>query len=233
MGQQKRPTKRWAVILAEITDRLHGKYGSPWLGNFVDPVKEIFFIVLSARTSEALYIRAMNSLFEKFPDCSAIANANLEAVLDCVGGAGFGKKRSEQVIKIANRVILDLGNDPQSALREMSSTEVFQYLTSLPGVGPKSALCVMMWSLNIDVLPVDVNVQRIAARLGVIPVGLKHYQAQQKFPRYVPEGRSRDLHTAFMMHGREICKPIRPKCGECIVSDLCRMGREASKRHKQ
>ena len=106
----------------------------------------------------------------------------------------------------------------------MSPSEVYAYLRSLPGVGPKSAFCVMMWSLNIDVLPVDVNVQRIAARIGVIPSGLKHYQAQQKLPRFVPDGRSRELHSVFMVHGREVCIPRKPKCGDCVVNDICRTG---------
>jgi endonuclease III len=232
MGENWRCGKRWPAVLGEVTDRLKREYGTPWLGNFVDPVKEIFFILLSARTSERLYVRAMDALISRYPTCREVADADVESVMACISVAGLGKKRSEQVIRIATRLIQDFGDHPEAELRSMSPPEVYEYLTSLPGVGPKSAFCVMMWSLNIDVLPVDVNVQRIAARLGVIPVGLKHYQAQQRFPRYVPFGRSRELHTVLMVHGRVVCTPRNPKCEECIVNDLCPTGQKSTAKRR-
>lgn len=107
----------------------------------------------------------------------------------------------------------------------MSAQEAFDFLTHLPGMGPKSAFCVMMYSLKVDVFPVDVNVQRIAERMGAIPHRLKHYQAQKRLPSLIPAGRSRELHIAMVAHGREVCLPRNPKCGECCIRDLCRQGR--------
>jgi len=233
MGQKWRGGERWPALLSQVIDRLKKEYGCPWLGNFHDPIKEIFFILLSARTSEVLYVRAMEKLFEEFPSHVALAKADVESIMDCIEGAGLGAKRSRQVILVAKRLVSDFGRNPAAHLRTMLPLDVYKYLTSLPGVGPKSAFCVMMWSLDFDVLPVDVNVQRIAARLGVIPTGLKHYQAQQRFPRFAPENRSRELHTVFMVHGRKVCVPGKPKCGECVVSDLCRTGRKRSGRLSQ
>jgi endonuclease III len=172
----------------------------------------------------------MNALFAKYENYRQLADATAASVLDCISLAGLGGKRSEQVIQIARRLIDDLGSDAGNKLREMNPAQVYGYLTSLPGVGPKSALCVMMWSLDIDVLPVDVNVQRIAARLGVIPCGLKHYQAQKTLPRYVPERKSRELHSVFMVHGRLVCTPRNPKCSECGVKELCSTGRAETKK---
>jgi endonuclease III len=107
----------------------------------------------------------------------------------------------------------------------MSAQEVYDFLTHLPGLGPKSALCVMMYSLDFDVFPVDVHVNRVAARIGAIPSGLKHYQAQQRLPALVPKGLSRKLHIAFVVHGRKICFSKRPACERCPISDLCKHGR--------
>jgi endonuclease III len=230
MGENRRCGKRWSAVLSLVTDTLKTKYGTPLLQNYPDPVKEIFFILLSARTSENLYVRAMDALFAKYKNCQDLADASAANVMDCISLAGLGEKRSEQVIQIARRLIDDFGSDAGDKLREMTPVEVYGYLTSLPGVGPKSALCVMMWSLDIDVLPVDVNVQRIAARLGVIPCGLKHYQAQKKLPKYVPDGRSRELHSAFMVHGRLICTPRNPKCSKCEIRELCSTGRAKNKK---
>jgi endonuclease III len=199
-------------------------YGRPSLGNFPDPVKEIFYIVLSARTTEVLYQEAHRRLFRRFRTLKAIASADRLDVRECVAVAGLGDKRASQVIAIAQRLISDHGNRPQRALRSMSPLVVFNYLTRLPGVGPKSALCVMMCSLGQDVFPVDVNVQRIFERLGVIRPGLKHYQAQERAPRYVPTGRSRDLHVGLVVHGRHVCLPIKPKCLVCAIQGYCRYG---------
>jgi len=233
LGRKPHKGIRWPKVLSQVTDRLLEKYGTPLLGNFHDPIKEVFYILLSARTSEVLYMRAFERLFKQYPALSDLGEAEVDDVIRCVGSAGLGSKRSEQVIQVAKRLLDDFGEDAEHHLRSMSPERVFSYLTSLPGVGPKSAFCVMMWSLDIDVLPVDINVQRIAARIGVITEGLKHYQAQQQLPSYIPEGRCCELHTVFMVHGREICTPLSPKCQICEIADLCKTGKKSRKQARQ
>lgn len=220
---------KWPELLAEVADRLVASYGTPTLGNFRDPVKEIFYILLSARTSERLYQRAHKQLFERFPTLDAMATAKIQEVLKAVKVAGLGRKRAAQVMAIAARVSAELGKSPHRRLRKMTAAESYRYLTDLPGVGPKSALCVMMCSLDHDVFPVDINVQRVLERLGTLPKGLKHYEAQRLAPKYVPVGRSKELHVGLVEHGRKVCLPNRPKCQKCILSDLCRHGRKVLK----
>ena len=130
-----------------------------------------------------------------------------------------------QVVATAKRLVTDFGPRPQSKLRKLSTEECFEYLSKLPGLGPKSSFCVMMYSLDFDVFPVDVNVQRIAERLGAISPGLKHYQAQKFLPILIPDGCGRDLHVAMVAHGRAVCVPHRPNCGVCVLVDLCCTGR--------
>jgi endonuclease III len=105
----------------------------------------------------------------------------------------------------------------------MTAQEVYSYLTALPGVGPKSALCVMMCSLNFDVFPVDVNVSRIAVRMGAS--ARQHYHYQALIPPLVPEGRSKRLHVGLVVHGRTVCFPRTPRCDGCLIRDLCKYGR--------
>lgn len=213
------------AAISELTDRLVACYGNPSLGNFRDPVKEIFYIVLSARTSEALYQRAFRRLFARFPRLDLLANASLRQVRGCVAVAGFGFKRARQVLAIARKLVADFGNGAGRQLRKMSAAEAYSYLTHLPGIGPKSALCVMMCSLDADVFPVDANVQRVLARVGILKAGLKHYQAQNLAPRYVPSGRCKELHVGLIELGRKVCLPARPRCAECVLNDMCRHGR--------
>lgn len=214
----------WPARLEEITNRLVEQHGTPTLGNFADPIKEIFYILLSARTTEKLYQRSHGSLFETFSSLENIADAGVSKIKKCVGVGGLGRKRSQQIKDVARRLLTDLGNKPAIRLRKMSAEEAFSYLTSLPGVGPKSALCIMMCSLGFDVFPVDVNVQRICERLGVLPHDEKHYVAQARLPQYVPTGFSKRLHVAMVVHGRKVCRPGKPKCGVCVIRNFCRYG---------
>lgn len=222
----QRRINRWTEILGLAADRLVAAYGTPTLGNFADPVKEVFYIVLSARTTDAQYRKTHLALTSKFPSLSELAQAEAEQIVPCISGGGLANKRASQIKRTAAALLDRLGSDPSKALVEMTTEEAYQFLVNLPGMGPKSALCVMMCSLNADVFPVDVNVQRIAARLGTIRSGLKHYQAQNLLPGLVPPGRSKDLHVGMVVLGRQICLPRRPKCDSCTLRDLCQTGRK-------
>jgi endonuclease III len=213
------------VVMSIVTRRLVRQYGTPSLGNYRDTVKEIFYILLSARTTESLYKSAHHRLFQTFPNLTAIANARNGEVLRCVRGAGLGKKRADQIVRTARRLICDFGPRPQRKIAALSAEKAYRYLCGLPGMGPKSSLCVMMYSLDFDVFPVDVNVRRIVERMGLIPKNRKHYQAQKMIPKLVPEGRAKELHIALVVHGREICLPQRPLCDKCCISEFCKMGR--------
>lgn len=209
------------TLLAEVHRRLKRHYGTPTLGNFRDPVKEILYINLSARTNERLYKRAFAKLREQFPTLDELSGAKPRLVAKSIAIAGLSKKRSVQLIEIAKRLREDFSRRVAHNLRGMDAETAYKYLRSLPGVGPKSALCVMMYSLDFDVFPVDANIQRIAQRLGLIAHGLKHRHAQAILPTLVVDGISRSLHVGLIEHGRKTCLPVAQKCDSCVISDLC------------
>lgn len=212
-------------LFGKVADRLVAAYGVPTLGNFDDPVKEILYIVLSAKTTDSQYRRAHALLMERYPTLAALSEAPVADIVTCIVGGGLANKKASQVKQIATRLVADLGDNPASVLRRMNAREAFDYLTGLSGLGPKSALCVMMCSLNFDVFPVDVNVSRIANRIGAVRPGLKHYDYTQILPAVVPVGRSKELHVGLVVHGRTICLPRKPRCDRCILSDLCNYGK--------
>lgn len=219
------------ALLGRVNRHLVNLYGTPTLGNFRDPIKEIFYILLSARTTDALYRRAHRQLFSQFGDLGALVDGDVRTVERCVRGAGLGQKRASQIVQIARRLSVDLAPSPRGALRKLDAHRAYAYLTSLPGLGPKSALCVMMYSLDFDVFPVDINVQRIFERLGVLPAGLKHYRAQAIAPASVPRGLAKTLHIGLVVHGRRICTPLNPRCDECTLVTLCRHGKHRRHQH--
>ena len=214
----------WPARFRRVADLLVESYGVPRLGNYLDPVREIFYILLSAKTTDSQYRRTYRQLSTRFRSLSEMSRASAKEILGCIASGGLANKRAGQIKRTAT-ALLALGDDAGTRLREMSAPEAFDFLTHLPGMGPKSAFCVMMYSLKVDVFPVDVNVQRIAERMGAIPRRLKHYQAQKRLPALIPAGRSRELHIAMVAHGREVCLPRSPKCGECCIRELCRHGR--------
>jgi endonuclease III len=226
-GSRPRPrSSPWPQRFAVVADRLVAAYGLPSLGNLRDPVREIFYIVLSARTTDGQYRQTYRALRSRFPHLADLAAAPLREVRPCIAGGGLVNKRGGQLRRLAATLLSKLGRNPSRRLAEMSAREAYRFLTSLPGLGPKSALCVMMYSLDLDAFPVDVNVQRVACRLGAIPAGLKHYQAQQRLPALIPEGRSKELHIGLVVHGRTVCLPRNPRCESCILWDLCKFGKK-------
>ncbi len=223
---KKRPRRatRWVPRMEEIARLLVSKYGTPSLGNFRDPVEELFYIVLSAKTSEAHYRAAHTRLRRRFRNLVALSKASLPEIYKCIRMAGLGKKRTKQIKEIASRLLRDWGIRPANSLRRLPAEDAYAYLRSLPGIGPKSALCVMMYSLGFDVFPVDTHANRVLSRIGAINGGAKHYEAQNLLPGFVPNGYSKQLHVALIVHGRRVCKAGSPHCEKCLISDLCDHG---------
>lgn len=225
------PNSPWTTRFALVADRLVAAHGVPRLGNFRDPVKEIFYILLSAKTTDAQYRKTHRRLWTKYPDLAELARARIRDIRQCIESGGLAAKRALHV-RLTARLLLEKGGaNPAKYLKSLDEAEAFAFLSALPGIGPKSALCVMMYSLDFDAFAVDVNVQRIAARMGAIPAGLTHPQAQRRLARTVPIGRSRELHVSMVVHGRTICLPRAPQCGLCPLADECRTGRREMKRH--
>jgi len=207
---------------------LFDEYGTPRLGNYRDPIREIFFILLSAKTTDRQYRASHRALFAAFPDIASIASASVAAVERCIHSGGLSGKRSAQIIAVAKALIAVPEPGARAFLKRAEPAESYPFLLSLPGIGPKSAFCVMMYSMRADVFPVDVNVQRIAERMGIIAPKLKHYTAQSTLASIAPDGCSRTLHVGMVAHGRKICLPVDPKCGQCVLRSECRYGKKRS-----
>jgi len=220
MGRTKPVRSVWVERFALVADRLVAEHGLPRLGNYRDPVREIFYIMLSAKTADAQYRTTERLLNRRFPTVADLANGQLADIRRCILSGGLAAKRS-RTLRAAARQLLRLGPRPSAVLKRLPVEDAFTAIVALPGVGIKSAFCVLMYSLRADVFPVDVNCQRIAVRLGALAPGLSHQKAQAALAPLVPVGRSRELHVGMVVHGRTICTPLRPKCDRCSLRPLC------------
>jgi endonuclease-3 len=146
--------------------------------------------------------------------------ADPETIYQIIKPAGFGRRRTRQLRSIVQRLNEDFANVEAKALWEKSDDELIEYLTSLPGVSGKVARCVMMYTLERAVLPVDVHVHRIAKRLGWTSRN-RPEQCHEELEALLPSHRYYAFHVDCLSHGRTICTPSNPTCSECPLSRYC------------
>lgn len=189
-----------------------------------NPLDELILTVLSQNTSDTNSSRAFASLKRAFPTWQQVLDAPVKAVADSIRSGGIADVKARRIKTILKEIERREGNLSLRRLNRLSDEEVVDYLRSLPGVGPKTAACVLVFSMERPAFPVDTHVHRVTRRLGLIDEKMTAEQAYYVLaPRIPPELRY-DLHVALVVHGREICKPRMPLCSECVVFDLCETG---------
>lgn len=195
-------------------------YGSPRFGNPQDSLDDLIYIILSnktsPRTARSIY-KKVKLRFQSWDDILAAPVSTLRAMLK---PAGLHVTKSRH-IRSALCLIKDrFGSCDLKQLRKMSPATVENYLVSLPGVSQKVAKCVMMYTLNLPVLPVDTHVHRISRRLGWT-ARRRADQCHSELEALVPPTLRRKFHVACIVHGRRVCRPQDPKCHNCCIRSYC------------
>jgi endonuclease III len=210
-------------VIDRILDRLRARYGPPQLHRRLPPLDELVLTILSQNTSDRNCERAYSRLRERFPTWEEVRDAptaELEAVLRPGGLAAQKAPRIQAVL----RELSGGGRPRLDGLARLAPTDAIARLTRLPGVGPKTASCVLLFSLDVPVMPVDTHVHRVAGRLGLIPSATAAGPAHDLLTAATPPARMLEAHLLLIRHGRETCKARRPRCGECVLLDLCPYG---------
>lgn len=186
-----------------------------------DPLDELIFTVLSQNTSDVNRDRAWASMRRAFKTWNAILGARVDALEDSIRMGGLAKTKAPRIQAILREVLDREGKLTLATLRRRSDEEAALYLSSLPGIGPKTVACVLAFSLGRAVLPVDTHVFRIGARLGFYPPRSRERDAQRIWESLVrPEDRV-ETHVSLIAHGRTTCTALRPACDRCVIADLC------------
>lgn len=209
------------TFLEELVHRLSREYPSTYLGNKRNPLNELLYIILSGQTSEILYKRAYLSFKRKFPQWQNLLNAKLNVIETTISDAGLARQKANYLSDIAVKLHTDFGKVSLAPLQRMPLKQAEQYLISLPGVGVKSARCVLMYSLGFDVFPLDIHCARIMDRLHLIKLNGKRLDtladaAQDK----IPPALRKQLHILFVQHGRVVCRS-KASCHSCVLNDMC------------
>jgi endonuclease III len=219
-GAVARPLVDPAVV-REVHRRLARQFGPLDPPKRRDPVEELVLTVLSQNTSDVNRDRAFAALRERFPTWDALADARVEDVANTIRPGGLARIKAPRILAILREIRDRDGSLELAWMREASDDEVAAYLESLPGVGPKTAACVLAFSLERPALPVDTHVHRVAGRLGWIPPGTGAGPAHEVLRRIVPPRLRVSMHVGLIRLGRQVCKPGRPRCEECPLNDLC------------
>lgn len=208
-------------VLRRAGELLAKRYGTPRLGNKRNPISELVFIILSARTGVREHETAYRRLRRRFPTWPSVRDAALADIRNEIRDAGLSQLKARQIRGALRKIDRDFGVLSLGSLRKMDVASMERYLTSLPGVGVKTARCVMLYSLEQSVFPADTHCIRLFCNLGVLGASLRFEYAQEPLQRIVPADLRYSLHVNAVAHGRLVCRPRAPRCDECAIRHLC------------
>jgi endonuclease-3 len=204
-----------------IHRRLKRRFGPLEPPRRTDPLEELILTVLSQHTSDLNAGRAFEALRAKYPKWEQVVRARPTAVADVIRSGGLADTKAPRIQAILRTVFDRGGSFDLSSMQDASDDEIRRYLTSLPGVGPKTAAVVLAFSFGRSAMPVDTHVHRVSTRLGLIPPKTTADKADRILHELVPAAIRVELHVGLITLGREICKAGRPRCEECPLNDIC------------
>lgn len=189
------------------------------------PLAELVLTVLSQSTNDRNRDVAYLRLRERLPTWEQARDAPVEVVEEAIRPGGISKIKSARIQAIL-RAISDDPRDPphELSLDWLERAPVQQsrdYLTSLPGVGRKTAACVLLFSYGLRDVPVDTHVSRVGTRLELLEPGAQFEQLHDQMLAVTPPGQELELHVNLLRHGRRTCRARAPACGECALARMC------------
>lgn len=209
-----------AQIVRRVCEALEESYSKPRLGNPKKPLDDLIYIVLSNKTSPAMARKTYIRLKKRFMLWDDVLVAPAYVLRSLLKPAGLAMVKSKQIRAALRMIKKDFGSCDLRYLGKMPENEIQKYLISLPGVSDKVAKCVMMYTQNAEVLPVDSHVHRIAKRLG----WTKRKRADQchdELEALVLPKRRYTFHVDCIVHGRLVCRPENPSCERCCINGYC------------
>lgn len=205
----------------EIVERLSVLYGEPDWRPHGDAMTELVLTILSQNTSDTNSGRAFMRLRLRFATWEELLAADASQIEAEIAVGGLARVKAPRIKAILEELWQRCPSFDLSFLREMPLDEAKEWLRSLPGVGPKTAACVLMFALGRPALPVDTHVHRVAQRLGLVPVKAGAAQSHDLLEAMLTPEDVYPFHISLIKHGRRLCRAQRPICSQCPLLDGC------------
>jgi endonuclease III len=213
--------KKEDAHIRKIHRRLKRSYGPLEAPRRLDPVEELVLTILSQNTNDTNRDRAYESMRRRYRTWNALSKARVKDVVAAIRVGGLANTKAPRIIETLREIQAREGGFDLSWMRDATDGHVREYLMSLPGVGPKTAACVLAFSLDRAVIPVDTHVHRVATRLGLLPKGATATRAHQLLGALIPARLRLSMHVGLIRHGRAVCRAGRPFCEDCVLQDIC------------
>ena len=210
----RRPSRRRVVA---VRDRLRTVYGIPVAPPHGRPLDELILIVLSQSTSDRNRDVAFLRLRDWFPSWEAVRDAPRADVESAIQPGGLHRQKSARI----QAILRALGGPDLAHLAGMPVGEARDQLTALPGVGRKTAACVLLFAFGMHDIPVDTHVSRVVTRLGMFRPGAPFEELHDDMLAIARPGEEIELHVNLLRHGRRTCHARRPACSTCALRRMC------------
>ncbi len=210
--------RKKAVKVCKI---LISKYGKEVSERKLPPLDELVMTILSQHTNDVNMFRAFKSLKEAYSSWEDVLAAPQDELAVTIRSSGMFNLKAKRIQATLREIQERVGKLDISHLETMEIPEAKEWLTSLHGVGPKTAAIVLLFSFELPVLPVDTHVWRVTKRLGIIDMKVSREKAHNLLEQIIPLDCIPSLNKNLVQHGREICRAQNPKCTDCILNHFC------------
>ena len=211
----------------EAIKLLEKEYGRPKRGRCGNPVDALVRTILSQNTSDANRDRAFQLLKKRFPENERLLEASVKEIAKAIRPGGLPEVKARRIKNALARIKAERGRLELDFLKGLPLGKAREFLTSIYGVGPKTAAVVLNFCFGKPAFPVDTHIYRVAKRLGLIPEKATREKAHELMEAAVPEEKMFSFHVNLIAHGRRVCTARNPKCPECALLAICLYGKKA------
>jgi endonuclease-3 len=212
-------------ILESAFERLGALYGIPKWERSGPALNELILTVLSQNTNDRNSSEGFRRLKAAFPNWEAVAKAPARQVAAAIRVSGLSNTKSVRIREMLRRIWKERHAYSLEFLKNADVPSALEYLLGIPGVGPKTGACVLLFSFGKPVFPVDTHIHRVTQRLCILGPKVNAVEAHRLLQALVPAEIVYPLHLLLIRHGRETCHARNPECAHCVLLSLCPTGK--------
>jgi endonuclease-3 len=210
-----------------ITAALRTAFGEPEVLHQVSPLSRcdsalevLLATILTQATNDRNAMQAWLRFKARFPEPHDVRFLSTEELAAVIRPAGLNIQKA----LVFHKVLTAISQEDSACLfatLKMNPEQAWKFLIALPGVGPKTAACTMLFGLGLPAFPVDLHINRIAQRMGWVSLQSPPERTQAELTRLIPPVLFKDMHILLLELGRRFCRPRQPRCGECPLRCSC------------